>query len=102
MAEIEHVLPVQCEAGESLRWDSEAQLLYWADIVNPHLYCFNPLSGELKTYPCAVPVTGIGLRKTGGLVLASKNGLFLLEPDFQTYTFLVDPEAQKPNVRFND
>jgi sugar lactone lactonase YvrE len=102
MAEIEHVLAVQCEAGESPRWDAEGQLLYWADIVDPHLYCFNPQTRELNTYPCSVPVTGIGLRKAGGLILASKTGLYLLDASFQTYTFLVDPEAHKPNVRFND
>jgi sugar lactone lactonase YvrE len=102
MTEIERVLTVQCEAGESPRWDVQAQCLYWADIVDPHLYRFDPTSGDLKTFVCAVPVTGIGLRQAGGLVLASKTGLHLLAADFQTYTFVTDPEAGKPNVRFND
>jgi sugar lactone lactonase YvrE len=102
MDAVERVLSVQCEAGESPRWDGEARCLYWADIVDPHLYLYRPLTGELKTYPASVPVTGIGLRKSGGLVLASKTGLHLLDADFHTYTFLANPEAGKPNIRFND
>jgi len=102
MAEPEHVLAVQCQAGESPRWDLPGGCLYWADIVDPHLYRYSPSTGELKTYPCPVPVTGIGLRHGGGLVLASKTGLHLLAGDFQTCAFVANPEAGKPNVRFND
>jgi sugar lactone lactonase YvrE len=102
MHAVDNVAAVQCEAGESPRWDSDAHLLYWADIVNPHLYCFDPATGDLKTFDCEVPVTGIGLRQSGGLVLASKTGLYLLDSEFRHFRFIADPEAAKPNVRFND
>jgi L-arabinonolactonase len=102
MDTIQCVVAVQCEAGESPRWDADARLLYWADIVNPRLYRFNPATGDLDTFVCAVPVTGIGLRQSGGLVLAAKTGLFLLDRGFEDYAFIADPEADRPNVRFND
>lgn len=102
MSNVRHVAAVQCEAGESPRWDARSNLLYWADIVNPHLYTFNPANGDLKSYECPVPVTGIGLRESGGLVLASKTGLYIVDGDLSDFHFIADPEADKPGVRFND
>lgn len=102
MSEIEHVLAVQNEAGESPHWDIAQQVLYWADIVDPHLYRYHPASGELQRVRCSVPVTGLGLRASGGLVVASKTGLYLFNRAMQRHRFLGDPEAGRPNVRFND
>jgi sugar lactone lactonase YvrE len=102
MSEVEHLLAVQCQAGESPHWDADSGLLYWADIVDPHLYRFDPATGDLKAAAIDVPVTGLGLRHSGGLVLASKTGFYLLDADWRTHRCVADPEADKPNVRFND
>lgn len=100
--EAEAVVKVQNVAGESPRWDADSGTLVWADIVDPHLLTFNPATGESTSVVCPVPVTGIGLRESGGLVLASKTGLYLTDAAFSDYQFLTDPEADHENVRFND
>jgi sugar lactone lactonase YvrE len=102
MDEVERILDVQNEAGESPHWDAEEKALYWADIVDPHLYRYYPATGKLDTIKTKIPVTGLGLRKTGGLVVASKIGLYLLDTTLKEARFISDPEADKANVRFND
>jgi sugar lactone lactonase YvrE len=102
MSEAEHLLVVQNEAGESPHWDADKQVLYWADIVDPHLYRFEPTTGELETFKIDIHVTGIGLRKAGGVVMASKSGLHLWDGQLKEHRFIVDPEADKPDIRFND
>jgi sugar lactone lactonase YvrE len=49
-----------------------------------------------------IPVTGLGLRQSGGMVLASKTGLYLSDPGLSHLDFIDDPEREKPEVRFND
>jgi len=102
MSELEHLLEIQNEAGESPHWDAAEEALYWADIVDPHLYRYYPATGKLDTVKTNIPVTGLGLRESGGLVLASKIGLYLLDSSLKEAKFIKDPEAEKPNVRFND
>jgi sugar lactone lactonase YvrE len=100
--EVEHLVSVQNEAGESPHWHADKKALYWADIVNPHIYKFIPETGQLQEFKLDIPVTGLGLRKNGGLILAAKNGLHLTGPKLSQLDFLIDPEKEKPNVRFND
>jgi sugar lactone lactonase YvrE len=102
MTDIEHVAAVQNEAGESPHWSADEQALYWADIVDPHLCRYCPDTGELEVRPIDVPVTGLGLRSSGGFVMAARNGLHLWEADGITHTFVADPEEDRPVVRFND
>ena len=102
MSEVEHVLSIQNEAGESPHWNADEQALYWADIVDPHLYRYFPAEDKLDTFDTMIPITGLGLQESGGLVVASKSGLYLLDQQLQESKFLHDPEVDKPNVRFND
>ena len=102
MSNIEHFLSVQNEAGESPHWNAEKQALYWADIVDPHIYKYTTEDNQLQIFPVDIPVTGLGLRKSGGLILASKSGIYLADPNLSEMSLLIDPENEKPDVRFND
>ncbi|NQS92106.1 MAG: SMP-30/gluconolactonase/LRE family protein [Chloroflexi bacterium] len=102
MSEIEHLLSVQNQAGESPHWNAEKKELFWADIVDPHVYKYTTKDKQLQKFPLDIPVTGLGLRESGGLILASKSGLFLADPNLSQLSFLIDPEKNKPGVRFND
>lgn len=102
MNKVEHVLSVQNQAGESPHWNADKKALYWADIVDPHLYKYTPENGELVTFPIDIPVTGFGLRQSGGMVLASKTGLYLADAGLSHLSLVIDPENDKADVRFND
>jgi sugar lactone lactonase YvrE len=102
MSALEHFLSVQNEAGESPHWHADSKTLYWADIIDPHICKFSIEEKHLQIIPVEIPVTGLGLRKSGGLILASKSGLYLTDERLSNFTLLMDPEQGKNDVRFND
>ncbi|NIR95786.1 MAG: SMP-30/gluconolactonase/LRE family protein, partial [Gammaproteobacteria bacterium] len=44
----------------------------------------------------------LAFRENGGLILATKNGFAFWDFTKQSLQFIVDPEADKPQSRFND
>ncbi len=99
---VEHLLSIQNEIGESPIWHIQEQVLYWADIENAQVYRFDPATGQHQFYKVDLPLTALCLRACGGWVTATKVGLAFFDETFQQATFIVDPVADVPNVRFND
>jgi sugar lactone lactonase YvrE len=102
VSEVERVLPVQNRLGEGPRWNVEEQALYWVDIENDAFYRFDPGTGEQERCVVGLPVGALGFRAAGGLILATRDGFALWEPETQALRFLADPEADRPESRFND
>jgi sugar lactone lactonase YvrE len=103
MFEVAQVAPVQNEIGESPRWDPAGQVLYWADIGSaPRVFSYTPATGKYESHAIPVPITGWALREAGGFILATKRGLYNWELGQDSAQFIIDPEADKPTVRFND
>lgn len=102
MSEVEHVLAVQNRLGEGPRWNGEEQALYWVDIENDAFHRFDPATGEHERCVVGLPVGALGFRAAGGLVLATRDGFAVWEPQTQALRFLADPEAGRPESRFND
>ncbi|MGO4155414.1 SMP-30/gluconolactonase/LRE family protein [Cupriavidus sp. YAF13] len=90
--------------GESPVWSASEQALYWVDIVKPAVYRWHPASGEWREWPMPAAVGSIGLRQSGGLVLAMRTGFHLFDPATEgaAPTFVVHPEADRPTNRLND
>ena len=102
MSEVEHLLPMQNEVGETPIWVPEEQALYWADILNDRVYRYEPAGGDLRTYDVDIPLTALGRRASGGWIAASKTGLYFWDQEANATSFISDPEAGTPDVRFND
>lgn len=103
MNDVEPVVTVENEIGESPRWDAGSQTLYWVDIGSrPRVYWLRPGTGAGGEYAIDLPITGWALREGGGFVLATKKGLWFWNPESGEERFIHDPEADKPTVRFND
>ena len=88
--------------GEGPIWDVREQKLIWVDIAGKKLHFFDPASGndhviELEQMPGTVV-----LRKSGGLMLAVENGFAAFDPATAKLDIWSDPEADKPQNRFND
>jgi sugar lactone lactonase YvrE len=99
---VEHVLSIRNQLGEGPLWQSIEQALYWVDI---HAGCFfrlDPGTGEHERVDVGLPIGCLGFRKAGGLVLGTKEGFAFWEPTAEALQFVVDPEADKPDTRFND
>lgn len=102
MGYVEHILASQNQLGEGPIWDDEHAQLIWVDIDQGAIHRFNPQSGEHTSESFGVPIGCLGLRKQGGLVLATKYGFTLWEDGDTQLTPFLDPEPDRPNARFND
>jgi len=102
MNELEHLLAVKNELADSPLWVPAEQALYWVDIEGNCIYRFDPATGEYQTFQVDMDVTALEQRASGGWITATKTGLAFWESRTNTFTFIGDPEADTPHVRFND
>ncbi len=102
MNELEHVLRLKNELADSPLWVPAEQALYWVDIEGNCIYRFDPLTGEYRAVHVDMPVTALEQRAADGWITATKSGLAFWESRSNTFSFINDPEADTPHVRFND
>ncbi|HEY1126044.1 MAG TPA: SMP-30/gluconolactonase/LRE family protein [Sphingobium sp.] len=100
---VELALDARAELGEGPRWHQAERRLYWVDIARNQLHRFDPATGadEFRTFNA--PVGCFAFRAAGGLILAMKDGLALLdhwEGDLRPFGEQIF--ADKPELRFND
>jgi sugar lactone lactonase YvrE len=73
MFEIERLNVSENEVGESPRWDSDEQAVYWLDIWSePTLH---PETGAFQKWETGLHMTGQARRQGGGFVFATRAGL---------------------------
>lgn len=101
--EIETLVHLELELGESPRWDAAEQALYWLEIWNPpSIFRLDLATGAVKRWSPGVHVTGQARREGGGFVLATRTGLYLWDERTNKLEFVNDPEVNNRPVRFND
>ncbi len=100
---ISTTLDARAELGECPRWHPAEGLLYWVDILRNELHRLDPATGRNETRRFAQPVGCFAFRAKGGLLLAMKDGLAILESwDAEPVPFGAQILADKPDLRFND
>jgi sugar lactone lactonase YvrE len=91
------------DLGEGPRWHAGEQRLYWVDIARQELHRFDPASGRDEMRRFDAPVGCFAFRARGGLILAMKDGLALLDDwDAEPLPFGDQILADRPDLRFND
>ncbi|MBT2188701.1 SMP-30/gluconolactonase/LRE family protein [Sphingobium nicotianae] len=96
-------LDARASLGEGPRWHGGEQRLYWVDIDARELHRFDPATGTDEVRRFDQPVACFAFRKAGGLILAMKDGLALLEDwDGTPVPFGNQIFAGKCDIRFND
>ncbi len=100
--DVELVLAANDELGEGPIWDGEAGLLYWVDIDGRRYHTLEPVSGAHTVTPVGDLLGALGLTRSGRLVLATDRGFAFFDPATTTLTPIGDPEADRPQSRFND
>jgi len=98
----EHLLPVQNEIGETPIWVAKEQALYWIDYERCTVYRYDSKTGEYQTFEVARAITGLYPRASGGWIAATRTGIAFWEQHTNEFTFVVDPEADTPQVCCND
>ena len=80
MFEIENVVKLESELGESPRWDADEQALYWLDIWDsPAVFRFHPATKEFTRWAPGLPVTGQARRGVRRFCACHAPGPLLLE-----------------------
>jgi len=96
-------LDAHAALGEGPRWHAREARLYWVDIERWELHRFDPASGQDEMRRFDAPVGCFAFRASGGLLLAMKDGLALLDDWAGTpRPFGEQILAGRPDLRFND
>jgi len=87
--------------AESPLWSPAERALYWIDTRVTGIFRYQIDSGKRDRWVPASRLGAIGARR-GGLVVAEKNGISLLDVATGTFAPLVDPEPTDAHSRIND
>ena len=101
MSELEHLLPMQHQLGESPMWVPEEKALYWID-WGACVCRFYPDSGVQERFEVDVPITALARRASGGWIIVAQTGLYFWDPQTNLPTLITEPEPENPHIRFND
>ena len=102
MADLQHIFGAQNHLGEGPLWDPIEQALYWVDVEAGQYHRLDPASGAHQVVTVGGMVGVLALREQGGMVLATDHGFAFWDPVTLNLTRIGDPEADKPQARFND
>lgn len=86
--------------GEGPIWHEDR--LYYVDIEGHRVIRFDPISREETAWDVGQRVGTVVGRASGGLIYAGEKGIFALDTQTGESQFLVDPESELPDNRFND
>lgn len=100
MLTIEPVSSIRSRWGEGPIWWNGA--LYYVDIEGHQVHRYDPASGEERSWNVGQRIGTVVPREAGGLVIAGDHGLFFLDEESGELSPIADPEADKPDNRFND
>ena len=101
-SELECVLPRGAHLAEGPVWSPQDQRLYWVDILAPSVHRFDPETQVNEEVALPHLVSAVILRRGGGLVALTQDGLEAFEFATGHVSELVDPEAHLLDNRFND
>ncbi len=100
MTRTEPVGNIRSQWGEGPIWWRDA--LYYVDIEGHQVHRYDPADGSEQSWDVGQRVGTVVPRASGGLVIAADRGFFFLDEKTGTLTAIADPEAAKPDNRFND
>lgn len=90
------------ELGEGTLWDDREQVLWWIDTNEYKLLRYDPKTKEVRDYDLGSAIGTVGLRESGGLIVALADGFAFFDPSTEKLEPISDPESHLPGNRFND
>jgi len=91
-----------CLLGEGPVWDGAAGALYWVDIEGKRLHRLLPRSGSTTSWDLPEQPGAVTPRASGGMVMVLESGLAAFDPASGDLEWIVDPEPEHADNRFND
>lgn len=102
MENIQPVLATRMQLGECPLWHPQEAALYWIDIDGRAVHRFYPASGDHRNWAMPSEPGCIAINATGGLLVALRTGLALLDTDNGNLTAVADAPYDPATSRFND
>jgi sugar lactone lactonase YvrE len=99
---VELVLDARAVLGEGAIWDNKRHVLYWIDIDPGIVHVYDPATRKDRSISVGQSVGTVVPRKSGGLMLAVRNGFMSLDPETNETSLLAKPRDHNPENRFND
>lgn len=87
--------------GEGVNWEPTQGVLFWVDIDAGHVFRMKP-GGKPERIALGQKVGAVVPRRSGGLVLAVKDGFALMDRWGEPMRVVASPERDKPRNRMND
>jgi sugar lactone lactonase YvrE len=89
--------------GECPLWDARTGTLYWVDYTAGTVFAQPAGAGQAVAIDAGTQVSCIGLTEDPQVLITGlRTGWHLLDLRTGALTFLADPEADRPDCRFND
>ena len=99
---IDVVLAAGARLAEGPVWDRKNNCLRWVDIPAGLVHRFDPATGADSSFDVGEPVGTVAVRASGGLVLATKTGIYTCADDGSDRVLLHEVDTDPPGGRFND
>src|SRR5438552_5337325 len=88
--------------GEGPIWDDAERCLWWVDILEGIVHRTDPATGDDERHPVGQFVGAIGLRRSGGLVAAVRDGFATFDPITDRLELIADLQDDGRTLRMND
>jgi sugar lactone lactonase YvrE len=98
----ELLVDARTSLGEGPVWDDREGCLWWVDILGETVHRTDPASGHDEVLAIGRMPGAVGLRDSGGLVAAVRDGFGALDPVTGRFEILVPVEADDQTTRMND
>jgi len=99
---VELVIDSKSDLGEGAIWNYKTGELMWINITGKILNIYNPKTGNNKEMFTGQMIGTVVPCESDLVLVALKNGIYSLDPFTGSKKFIVDPEGDLPNNRFND
>ncbi len=102
MNNVELLVDAKAVIGEGPIWDDQQQKLLWVDILGKTIYAYDPLAGSNLRYDVGQFVGTVVPWRANEVMLAVYDGFASYHLETQKLHLIANPEADKPDNRFND
>jgi len=102
IGEVQHIASVNNLSGEGPLWSASDQSIYWVDITAKTFYRMDTSSGQPIKVEADFMIGVMRWCESGRLIMATRRGFVLYDLKTDLFTFLDNPIAGNPLLRFND
>ncbi len=102
MLRIELLIDAHAELGEGPLWDVAEQRLFWIDSLGAKVHSCDAGGHDPRSWDVPEHIGSLALRKSGGAVVALRDGFYTLDFGSGACRKLTDPDPGRARIRMND